>query len=97
MSDTGPRLRVPHEQASHGRDLAQVGGHTILVILHSNQCVALFDAMPTDIEFLHGVWLVITFDFTQIWMDFKFMHLTNLTICCNGQGIDHPDSIPDTR
>ena len=35
----------------------------------------LFDAMPADNEFLHGVQMVTTFDFTRIWMDFTFAHL----------------------
>ena len=37
-------------------------GHTIPTILHNNQCAALHNEMPTDIEFLHGVWTVMTFD-----------------------------------
>ena len=53
-SDAGSDLRVPHELPSHGRDSAQVGGHAIPAILHGNQCTALYDTMPTVIEFLHG-------------------------------------------
>ena len=71
-SDTGPGLTVPDEQLSHGHDSANVSGHAILTILCGNQCAVLHNAMPTDNEFLHGVRLVITFNFTQLWMDFTF-------------------------
>ena len=60
--DAGPGSRVPPEPPSHGRDSAQVGGHTTPVVLCSNQYAVLHDTMPTDIEFLHGVWIVIMFN-----------------------------------
>ena len=44
------------------QDLAHVNGHAILALLCGNQCTVLFDAMPTDNEFLHGVWTVYAFD-----------------------------------
>ena len=62
--DTDLGLTVPDEQLSHEQDLAHVIGHVILVVLCGNQCAALCDGMPTDNEFLHGVWT--TFDFTWI-------------------------------
>ena len=74
MLDVGPGLTVPDEQLSQEQDLAHVIGHAILAILHGNQCAVLHDTMPTDIEFLHGVWLVTMFNFTQIWTDFAFVH-----------------------
>ena len=74
-ADAGLCLRVLHEPPSHGRDLAQVGGHATPAVLCGNQCAVLCDPMPTNNEFLHGVWTVIMFDFTQIWIDFAFMRL----------------------
>ena len=54
-SDTGPRLRVPQEPSSHGCDSTQAGGHVFPAILCGNQCAVLYDTIPTDFEFLHGV------------------------------------------
>ena len=71
-ADAGPGLTVLDEQLSHGRDSANVRGHTVQTVPHSNQHGVLHDAMPTDTEFLHGVWSVTTFDFAQIWMEFAF-------------------------
>ena len=68
-SDAGPGLRVLHEPSSHGHDSTQVDGHAVPAVPHGNQCAVLHDAMPVDIEFLHGDWTVTTFDFTCIWMD----------------------------
>ena len=68
-SDVGLGLKVPYEPPSHGRDLAQVGGRAIPAILYGNQYAVPYNTVPTDIEFLHGVQLVIIFDFTWIWID----------------------------
>ena len=46
--DTGPGSTVPDEQLSHGRDLANVSGHAIPAVLHSNQYSVLYGTMPTD-------------------------------------------------
>ena len=73
-ADAGPGSTVPDEQLSHERGLANVSGHAVPAVLCSNQCAVLCDAMTADIEFLHSVWSVTTFDFTWIWMDFAFMH-----------------------
>ena len=70
--DAGPGLTVPDEHLSHGCDSANMSGHTIPAVLCGNQCAVLCDAMPADNEFLHGVQSVMTFNFTQIWMDFLF-------------------------
>ena len=67
-------------------------GIHVPVALCGNQCAVLFDVMPTDNKFLHGVWMVTMFNFTWIQMDFVFA-FANLTVGCDGQGIDHPDSI----
>ena len=61
-SDVGLGSTVLDGQLSHEQDLVHVIGHSIPAIPHSNQHAALCDAMPTDIEFLHGVQTVITFD-----------------------------------
>ena len=53
--DMGLGLTVLDEQPSHEQDLAHVNGHIVLAILRGNQCTVLFDMMPTDNEFLHGV------------------------------------------
>ena len=63
-SDAGPGLTVPDEQPSHEQDLANVNGHAVLAVPCSNQYAVLCGAMPTDIEFLHGMWTVLTFNFT---------------------------------
>ena len=60
--DAGPGLRVPEEQLSHGRDSSNTSGHAIPAVPHGDQCVALFDAEPTEDEILHGGWMVTTFD-----------------------------------
>ena len=74
-SDAVPGSTVPNEQSSYGHDSAHVGGHAVPAVLCGNQCATLHDAMPTDIEHLHGVQTVTMFDFTWIWTDFAFMHL----------------------
>ena len=61
-NDTGPGLTVPGEQLSHGRDSANMSGHVIPAVLCGDQCTVLHDVMPTDNEFLHGVWSVTMFD-----------------------------------
>ena len=53
-------MTVPDERPS--QDLAHVIGHAVPAVPYGNQCAVLHDTMPTDIEFLHGVWSVIMFD-----------------------------------
>ena len=62
LLNAGPGLTVPGEQLSHGRDSSNVSGHAIPAIPCGNQYAVLYDTKPTDNEFLHGVWLVMTFD-----------------------------------
>ena len=52
--DAGSGLTVPDEQVSHGCDLVNVSGHAIPAVLYNNQYAVLYDAMPTNNEFLHG-------------------------------------------
>ena len=61
-SDAGPGLTVMDGQLSQEQDSTHMIGHTILAILHSNQCAALHDTMPADNEILHGVWSVTAFN-----------------------------------
>ena len=92
-SDASPGLTVPDEQPSHEQDLANVIGPIIPAILCGNQHTALHDMMPTNNEFLHSVQTVIMFDSLR----FGWIHVcafTNLTVCFDRLGIDHPDCIP---
>ena len=60
--DMGQGLIVLEEQPSHGRDSSNMSGHAIPAMLYGNQCAVLYDSEPTGDEFLHGEWIVITFD-----------------------------------
>ena len=73
--DVGPGSTVSDEQPSQEQYSAHVNGHAILAALCSNQYAVLCGVIPTDIEFLHGVWLAITFNFTWIWIDLTFTQL----------------------
>ena len=95
-NDAGLGLRVPHERPSHGRDLAQVGGHAVPAISHGNQYAALCGAMPADNEFLHDGWTLTMFDSRRFGQTLVCL-FASLTVCCDGQGIDHPNSILDAR
>ena len=53
-NDAGPGERVPGEPPSHGRDSANVSGHTIPAMLCGNQYAVLFDTEPTENEIVHG-------------------------------------------
>ena len=46
--------KVPGEPPSHGRDSANVSGHAIPAVLCGDQCAALFDTEPTELEDLDG-------------------------------------------
>ena len=61
-SDTGPGSTVLDEQPSQKQDSAHVIGHTVPAVPCGNQCAVLHDATPTNIEILHGVQLVMTFN-----------------------------------
>ena len=74
-SDAGLGSTVPDELQSHKQDLMHVNGHDSICVpaaLCGNQCAVLFDTMPTDNEFLHGMLTVMAFDFTWIGMGFVF-------------------------
>ena len=61
-SGTGPGLTALHEWLSHEQVLACMSGHGVLAALCGSQCAVPLNATPTDNEFLHGVWVVTTFD-----------------------------------
>ena len=65
-SDAGPGSTVPEEQLSHGRDSSNTSGHAIPAVPHGDQCVALFDAEPTEDEILHGGQTVAAFDLLEL-------------------------------
>ena len=95
-ADAGLCLRVLHEPPSHGRDSAQVGGHATPAVLCGNRCAVLCNPMPANNEFLHGVWTVIIFDLMGFGWTLVCV-FANPTVCCVRQGIDHPNSVSDTR
>ena len=70
IKDEWPVMRVRSTvldgQLSQEQDSAHVIGHAIPAVLCRNQYAVLCDMMPTDIEFSHGVWSVITFN----WLGF---------------------------
>ena len=53
-SDAGPGVEVPGDSTSQGRDSVNVSGHAIPAVPCGNQCAALFDAEPTELEDLDG-------------------------------------------
>ena len=53
-SDAGPGVEVPGDPPSQGRDWVNVSGHAIPAVLCGNQCAALCDAEPTELEDLDG-------------------------------------------
>ena len=69
VPDAGPGSTDPDELLSHEQNSAHMNGYDricVLAIPHGNQYAAMFDAMPADNKFLHGVWTVMTFDFSWI-------------------------------
>ena len=49
-------MEVPGDSTSHGRDSVNVSGHAIPAVPHGNQCAALFDTEPAELEDLDGFW-----------------------------------------
>ena len=65
----GFSFAVLDELLSYEQESAPMNGHGGICIptaQHSNQCTVLFDMMPTDNKFLHGVWMIMLSNFTQI-------------------------------
>ena len=85
----GPGLKVSHEPPSHECDSAQVGGHAVPAIPWGNQHAALCNVMPTDIAFWHDVWLVMTFDFTDL-VRLSFVHLPTWLFAATDKGMITP-------
>ena len=53
-SDAGPGVEVRGNPPSQGRDSVNVSGHAIPAVLCGNQCAALCDTEPTELEDLDG-------------------------------------------
>ena len=52
--DAGPGVEVPGDSTSQGRDSVNVSGHAIPAVPHGNQCAALFETEPTEMEDVDG-------------------------------------------
>ena len=54
LDDTGPGVEVLGDPPSQGRDSVNVSGHAIPAVLCGNQCAALCDTEPAELEDLDG-------------------------------------------